>query len=151
MSQLPPPLPNDPASSSQPQAPIPPQASPPTLPGPLTYGLEPHRSGLILAFGIISLTINFMSLCGGAGSGGFGCFGSPLAICLAIPAWFMANKDLAKMSAGRMDPSGRSNTSAGKVCAIISIALTVVTLVIAFLVVFGVLAVLGINASRGIH
>jgi hypothetical protein len=138
MSQLPPPLPSNPPSS---------QNAPSTIPGSLQSFGEPHRGGLILALGIISLTVNFLSSCGGAFSGGLGCFATPLAIGLAIPAWIMANTDLAKMATGRMDASGRGSTQGGKICGIISIVLTVVIIAVTILFFLGLLAFLGIAAG----
>jgi hypothetical protein len=38
----------------------------------------------------------------------------------------MANKDLKEMAAGRMDPTGRGTTQAGKICGIISVVLAIV-------------------------
>lgn len=139
MSQLPPPLPDN-------LPPIPP-ATPSVTPGMLVSSAEPHRGGMILAFGIISLSVNLLSSCGGAVSGGLGCFATPLAMGLAIPAWIMANNDLAKMAAGRMDPSGRGNTQAGKICSIISIVLTLIIIVLTILFFLGLLTFLGVAAA----
>ncbi len=63
---------------------------------------EPHRGGAILALGILGLLVCF--ICG-------------------IIAWTMANDDLRKMSAKRMDPAGRGNTEAGRICGMISVIL----------------------------
>lgn len=65
--------------------------------------LQPHRGGLILAFGIISLF--FCNIIFG-----------PL-------AWIMGNRDLREMDAGRMDRSGEGLTRAGRVCGIIGVCL----------------------------
>ena len=54
---------------------------------------------------------------------------------LGIIAWVMANGDLKKMNAGEMDPEGRGNTQAGKICGIISVCLALVGFVIWFLLV----------------
>jgi hypothetical protein len=86
--------------------------------------MKPHHGGLILVFGILSLVI---------------C--APL----GIVAWIMGSGDLKQIDAGTMDPSGRSLTSAGRICGIIAtclMALGVVAFIIAM--AFGVLgAVLG--------
>jgi hypothetical protein len=36
-----------------------------------------------------------------------------------IAAWIMGNKDLQKIDAGLMDPTGRGLTNAGKICGIV--------------------------------
>lgn len=64
--------------------------------------LTPHRGTLILVLGILSLI-----LC------------QPL----GIAAWLMGNGDLAAMTAGTMDPSGRSTTEVGRILGIIATAL----------------------------
>jgi len=60
--------------------------------------MAPHRGGVILAFGLISLTACAL-------------FG-PI-------AWVLGNQDLAEMRAGRMDPSGEGLTRAGQICGIV--------------------------------
>ena len=83
--------------------------------------MQPHRGIMILVFGILSLNL-FMPVC----------------MPLGIVAWVMANGDLKKMDAGTMDPEGRGNTQAGKICGIISVCLTLVVFVIGFfMVLFG--------------
>jgi hypothetical protein len=62
----------------------------------------PHRGGLIMALGLVSL------------------FGGLLFTVLGPFAWFMGTKDLREIHAGRMDPAGESMTRAGQVCGIIS-------------------------------
>ncbi|HWQ91865.1 MAG TPA: DUF4190 domain-containing protein [Clostridia bacterium] len=64
--------------------------------------MKPHRATTILVLGILSLI-----LC------------APL----GIFAWIMGNADLKAMDAGQMDPSGRSNTNAGRICGIIGTVL----------------------------
>jgi len=73
----------------------------PARPATASY-MKPHRGGMILAFGIISI---------------FFCN-----IIFGPMAWIMGNQDLAEMDAGRMDPSGRETTKAGKICGIIGLA-----------------------------
>jgi hypothetical protein len=78
---------------------------------------------MILVFGILSLIV---------------------CMPLGIVAWVMANGDLKKMDAGTMDPEGRGNTQAGKICGIISVCLALVGFVIWFLfmVLFAVGAII---------
>ena len=83
--------------------------------------MEPHRGGAILALGIIGLVV--CGICG-------------------IIAWVMANTDLAKMKAGRMDPAGESMTQAGKILGIIASVLMI-------LGVIWVVFVMGIVATSG--
>jgi hypothetical protein len=55
----------------------------------------------------------------------------PLAgLVLGIIAWVMGSADLAEMRAGRMDPEGQSQTSAGRVCGIIAVVLHIVSVVV---------------------
>ena len=85
--------------------------------------MQPHRGSMILVFGILSLIV---------------------CMPLGIVAWVMANGDLKKMDAGTMDPEGRGNTQAGKICGIISVCLALVGFVIWFLfmVLFAVGAII---------
>ncbi|MSQ94492.1 MAG: hypothetical protein EXR98_08040 [Gemmataceae bacterium] len=66
----------------------------------------PHRGGMILAFGLISMIT------------GIFVFG--------ILAWVMGNGDLAEIRAGRMDPEGEGLTQAGRILGMISTILTIV-------------------------
>jgi len=65
--------------------------------------LEPHRADMILVLGILSVIV------------------CPLVF--GQLAWFMGSSDLAEMDAGRMDPSGRSNTNIGRIIGIVSTCL----------------------------
>ncbi len=79
---------------------------------------KPHRGVLILVFGILSW-----------------------AVCLifGILAWVWGNTDLQEMDAGRMDPSGRGLTQAGRIIGMISVLLTVaVILLLVVLLLAGV-------------
>ncbi len=80
-----------------------PPAMPPLEPGMQPTALRPHRGGAILALGILGLVVCF--ICG-------------------IIAWVMGNTDLREMGAGRMDPSGRGLTNAGRICGIVSVILS---------------------------
>lgn len=83
--------------------------------------MKPHRGTLILVLGILGLVI-----CGPLG----------------IAAWVMGSSDLKEMTAGTMDPSGRSLTNAGKICGIIASILMIVEVVV-FIAVFA----LGMGAA----
>ena len=90
--------------------------------------LTPHRGVLILVLGIVGLVLGLPPiwlLCG--------IFGIAGCIC-SIIAWVMGNKDLKEMDAGRMDPSGRGTTKAGKICGIIGVILAIVGLCLSLLV-----------------
>lgn len=110
---------------------------PPTVSGtPVQFGgmMKPHRGGTVLALGIVGLVLNF-----GCGFGWI----------LGIIAWVMANNDLKEMDAGVMDPSGRSNTSAGKICGIISVVLGAIGVIIFVLYMIFAVAVVGAAAASG--
>jgi len=62
--------------------------------------MAPHRGGLILALGILGMVI-----CAPVG----------------VAAFLMGRRDLAEMTAGRMDPSGRGTTQAGWILGIFSV------------------------------
>jgi hypothetical protein len=64
--------------------------------------LEPHRGGIILAFGLVGMFV---------------------CIPFAVVAWAMASDDLLKMHQGRMDPAGRGMTEAGRIIGIIATCL----------------------------
>ena len=65
--------------------------------------------------------------------------GIPAVIC-GIIAWVMGSADLKEMDAGRMDPSGRGSTNAGKICGMISVILACVGTVIYILAMAVVIA-----------
>ena len=86
--------------------------------GPPQQSLNPHRGGLVLALGILGIVCCF--ICG-------------------IIAWVMGNNDIREMDAGRMDPSGRGLTQAGKICGIVSVVLTIAGFLLGFLMMlFGI-------------
>ncbi|MEX2217635.1 MAG: DUF4190 domain-containing protein [Phycisphaerales bacterium] len=72
-----------------------------------SMSMKPHRGGMILTLGILGLVV--CVICG-------------------IIAWVMGNADLKEMDSGRMDPSGRGLTQAGKICGMISVILLCVGL-----------------------
>ena len=73
----------------------------------------PHRGVLILVLGILGIVCCF--ICG-------------------IIAWVMGNNDLREIDAGRMDPSGRGLTQAGKICGMVGTILAIVGIVIQLIV-----------------
>jgi len=75
--------------------------------------VAPHRGVLILILGIIGIVCCFIT---------------------GIIAWVMGNNDLREIDAGRMDPSGRGLTQAGKICGMVGVILWIVMLVIQVLV-----------------
>jgi hypothetical protein len=93
--------------------------------GPTQSTLRPHRGGLILALGILGLVCCF--ICG-------------------IIAWVMGSSDLRDMAAGRMDPTGRGLTQAGKICGMVSVILQIIGFVIWFLFM-GLGVVTGLSQS----
>ncbi len=80
------------------------QMPPPTQPGPI-QNLRPHRGVMILVFGILGIVI---------------------CVIFGIVAWVMGGGDLRAMAEGRMDPTGEGLTKAGRICGMISVALTIV-------------------------
>ena len=79
---------------------------------PVGQAMRPHRGTLILVFGILGLVCCTI---------------------LGIVAWVMGSADLREMDMGRMDPSGRGLTQAGKICGIVSVALAAVGILIGIL------------------
>lgn len=75
--------------------------------------LAPHRGVMILVFGILGLVV---------------------CIIFGILAWIFGNADLAEMDAGRMDPSGRGLTSAGRILGMIACILAIIGVAIWVLV-----------------
>lgn len=83
--------------------------------------MQPHRATLILVLGILGLVL--CPICG-------------------IVAWVMGNGDIKKMEGGEMDPSGLSQTKAGKICGIIATILMIVGIV-----VYGIIVAIAIAAG----
>ena len=90
--------------------------------------LRPHRGVLILVLGILGIVCCF--ICG-------------------IIAWAMGNGDLREMDAGRMDPSGRGLTQAGKICGMISVILLIIGIVIQIIMLLLGGGLMFFGASRG--
>lgn len=61
--------------------------------------MRPHRGAMMLVLGILGLVMRFP---------------------LGIAAWVLGNGDMREMDAGRMDPTGRGLTQAGKVLGVIA-------------------------------
>ena len=80
--------------------------------GPVQQQLRPHRGTLVLVLGILGLVCCL--ICG-------------------IIAWILGSADLKEMDAGRMDPSGRGLTQAGKICGIISVVLGIIGFIFSIL------------------
>jgi len=75
---------------------------------------QPHRATLIVVLGILALV---------------GC------LPLGIAAWIMGNRDLARVRAGTMDPSGASTTNVGVILGIVGVCLGAVMLIASLLLV----------------
>jgi len=93
-----------------------------------TMPMRPHRGTLILVLGILGLVV--CVICG-------------------IIAWVMGSADLKEMDAGRMDPSGRGMTLAGKICGMISVflVLAIMAIYILMFVILGAAAAAGAAGS----
>jgi hypothetical protein len=53
-----------------------------------------------------------------------------IGLALAIPAWVMGRRDLAKMQKGEMDPEGQGMTQGGMICGIVGTALNALGLLL---------------------
>ena len=73
---------------------------------PVRRDAEPHRGGLILTLGIISIVLSAVG-CG------------PLGLPMGIIAWVLGQRDLRKIRENMMDPEGLGQTQAGWICGII--------------------------------
>lgn len=78
--------------------------------------MRPHRGALILVFGILSFVV------------------CPF---FGIAAWVMGNSDLRDMAAGRIDPSGRDLTQAGRICGMVGTLLVLIPMVIVIFAAIG--------------
>jgi len=76
--------------------------------------LTPHRGGVILTLGIVSLVLLFTALV---------CF--PFGGFIGIAPWTMGMSDLRKMREERMDAEGRGMTKAGMIMGIVATALNI--------------------------
>ena len=57
-----------------------------------------------------------------------------------VPAWIMGDTDLQEMASGRMDPTGRDLTQAGRICGIVGTVLLVIQIIV--IVLFGLAMVM---------
>jgi hypothetical protein len=69
-----------------------------------------HRGGVLLALGILSIVFGVPSL--------YLFVPSLVGLPLALVAYLIADHDLSRMWAGRMDPGGRASASAAQWCAL---------------------------------
>jgi hypothetical protein len=76
----------------------------------------PHRGSVILTLGILGLVV------------------CPL---LGIAAWQMGNDDLRHMEYGRMEPSGRDLTSAGRLMGMVATGIFVFQIIVICLFLIG--------------
>jgi hypothetical protein len=70
----------------------------------------PHRGGLLLTLGILSVVVGAPSV--------FLFLPALAGLPLALAAYLLADRDLAEMAAGRMDPGGRASAQAAQWCAL---------------------------------
>ena len=88
---------------------------------------EPHRGATLQALGVASLLLSLLTAPAAAltwasalrmpAGGAFGL----VALGLGVAAWVMADRDLAKMDEGLMDPAGRGRTRGGRQCAVLGV------------------------------
>ena len=90
--------------------------------------MQPHRATTILVVGILSLVV--------------------CAVCGPI-AWVMANRDIASMNSGAMDPAGLEQTKAGKICGIIGTAFLILGAIFGAIYLVVVVIAIGAAASQG--
>ena len=103
-----------------------PEAQISAAPPPPAAPLRPHRGTAVLVLGIIGLATLIT------------CYGLPSPI-FGIIAWVMGTHDLSDMERGNMDPSGRNNTNAGRICGIVAT-------ITGFVVIFIAIAVIALIA-----
>jgi len=107
--------------------------------------LEPHRGGLILTLGIVSIVIGlpFSACCQG-----FGLVFAVAGIALGITAWVLGQRDLKKIDTQAMDPRGRATVQAGRICGIVGTSLSIVGAIIGIAIVV-VYSIFLFGAMRG--
>lgn len=98
--------------------------------------LAPHRGGMVLTFGIVSLVSSLFCL-------------SVIPIGFGIPALMMGKKDLAAMKAKKMDRSGEGNTKVGFILGIVGMILGILELlaICAYFVFWGGIFALALGAG----
>lgn len=80
--------------------------------------MRPHRGSAILVYGILGIVLCQL---------------------LGIAAWRMGKDDLREMEFGRMDPSGRDLTNAGRVLGLVATVIFIVQLAIMLIVLAAVI------------
>ena len=75
--------------------------------------MRPHRGSTILVYGILGIVLCQL---------------------LGIAAWSMGKDDLREMELGRMDPSGRDLTNAGRALGLVATVILIVQLAIMLIV-----------------
>jgi hypothetical protein len=91
---------------------------------------EPHRGQMIATLGTISMFFGGLALC-------LGGLGVLISGPLGIAAWVMANRDLALMQTGQMDPQGRHQTENGRAAGIVGLVLGVLFAALIVVLRFG--------------
>ncbi len=79
----------------------------------------------------------------------FGILGLVICVIFGIVAWVMGGGDLRAMAEGRMDPTGEGLTKAGRICGMISVALTIVGIVIGILLMVVAAVGAGVAGAAG--
>ena len=93
----------------------------------------PHNGTTVLVLGILSL-----------------CLGPIVGVILGPIAWSMGNKELRRIDAGQVDPTGRGQVNGGRICGIIGffVGLAGVVIIFIFLIIpFLLVGVLGAAAA----
>jgi len=85
----------------------------------------PHRGGMVLTLGIISVVSLVLDLLLACCCFPAGWVTTLVGMGTGIPAWILGQRDLAKMRTGEMDPSGRGSTQGGWICGMIGTILNV--------------------------
>jgi hypothetical protein len=67
--------------------------------GPLRFDFEPHRGRLLLTLAVLGLWMGVATLFVGGACG-------PLGLPLSITTWLLARRDLRRIRAGSVDPTG---------------------------------------------
>jgi predicted Zn finger-like uncharacterized protein len=86
---------------------------------PARRDCEPHRGGVVLTLGIISVALLALFFCFIFPPIGLGC---------GIAAWWLGQVDMRKFRNGTMDPDGEGTTKAGWICGIIGTLLNAIVL-----------------------
>jgi hypothetical protein len=97
--------------------------------GEVRRDCEPHRGGLVLTLGIMSIVLGAVGIpfvC----CWGFGALSAAVGLGLGIPAWIMGHRDLAMMREGVKDPVGQGSTNGGFICGIIGTCLSALVVLI---------------------